>query len=250
MLRLLNPHGMSDSGNVSIAYNITRNSGERMRFGIELDPDTLEIVPNRRDEGPAWTRIGNCRCRCCTLDPAVHHHCPNAANMGDLMDFLRDAVSYEEVTVEVVTRERTTVKKAQLQAVASSLMGIIMVSSGCPVLSKLRPMVEFHLPFATWRETTYRTVTMYLFAQYFIHKKGGKPDWDLKHLVKLFDDIKVVNVSFCRRLDTVRTNDASVNSVNVLSSFGMLTQMAVDQNELQHWEKIFATYFSDETASR
>lgn len=236
---------MSDPDNVGIVYNITRDNGERMCFGIELDPDTLEIVPNRRDEGREWTQLGNCRCECCTLDPEVHGHCPIASNMGDLMDFLRDAESYEVVTVEVVTRERTTVKKTQLQAVAASLMGIIMVASGCPVLSKLRPMVEFHLPFATWRETTYRTVTMYLFAQYFIYRKGGRPDWDLKHLVKLFDDIKVVNVSFCRRLDTVRTNDASVNSVNVLSSFGMLTQMVLELNDLQHWEKIFSTYYPD-----
>jgi hypothetical protein len=236
---------MSNSQNVSIVYNITRANGELMSFSIDLDPDTLAIIQPRINEGAEWTLIGNCRCPNCTLDPALNRHCPTAANMGQLMDFLKDAISYENVTVEVVTNERTIIKETQLQAVASSLMGIIMVASGCPILSRLRPMVEFHLPFASWHETTYRMVTMYLFAQYFIYKKGGHPDWDMKHLVALFEDVKRVNVAFCRRLDSVRTNDASVNAVNVLSNLGMLAQMTVEGNAMQHWENIFATYFAD-----
>ncbi len=67
-------------------------------------------------------------------------------------------------------------------------MGIYMVTSGCPVMGKLKPMVKFHLPFASGEETSYRMVTMYLLAQFFKYKNGKEPDWDLKNLVKIYDN--------------------------------------------------------------
>ena len=45
-----------------------------------------------------------------------------------------------------------TLQLGARQAIISPL-GIYMVTSGCPIMNKLRPMVRFHPPFATIAET-------------------------------------------------------------------------------------------------
>ena len=59
-------------------------------------------------------------------------------------------------------------------SVVFSLIGIYMVTSGCPIMDKLRPMARFHLPFASTEETIYRAISTYLLGQYFLEQKGKK----------------------------------------------------------------------------
>lgn len=73
------------------------------------------------------------------------HLCPIAARVVDLVESFRDSVSYEEVTVTVETAERSFRSRTSLQKGLSGILGIYMVSSGCPVVNKLRPMVATHL---------------------------------------------------------------------------------------------------------
>lgn len=84
-----------------------------------------------------------------------------------------------------------------MQNAATSLIGIYMVTSSCPIIDKLRPMVRFHTHFTNNKETKYRTISMYLFAQYFLFKQGKQPDWDLKNFSVIYDDINMVNMLFC-----------------------------------------------------
>jgi Domain of unknown function (DUF6901) len=58
---------------------------------------------------------------------------------------------------EIPFNERSYFKKTTMQKGIVSLLGILLVSSGCPVMAKLRPMVRFHLPFASMLATTFRT---------------------------------------------------------------------------------------------
>jgi len=233
---------------ISITYSMKFDSGLERAFTVVMDHETLDIIPRNPVEPPHWAGLEQCKCPNCTLDPALHSHCPIALNLHELIDFLSDLISYEEVDVTVESNERKYMKRTSLQSVASSLMGIIMVTSGCPILNKLRPMVETHLPFSTWEETTYRVVSMYLFAQYFNRKNGVEPDWDLNGLVSIFDDIEIVNQSFCRRLDLVRTEDSCVNAVNILSSLGTLTKMIITENDLAHWGDIFTAHYGRDKA--
>jgi len=53
-----------------------------------------------------------------------------------------------------------------------------------PIFEKLKPMVRFHLPFASIEETKYRAISMYLLAQYFLYQQGSQPDWDLKNWLR------------------------------------------------------------------
>src|SRR5262249_45179319 len=79
----------------------------------------------------------------------------------------------------------------------SSLIGIFMVTSGCPVMNKLRPMVDTHLPFMTSAESTYRVISMYLLAQFFRQRQGRKPDWALEGLLGVLEAAKETNAAFC-----------------------------------------------------
>ena len=92
------------------------------------------------------------------------------------MDFLGHAFSYEEVDVRISTDERSYVKHTTMSEALSSLLGVYMVTSGCPIMDKLRPMVRFHLPMASSEETTFRAIAMYLVAQYFRARHGQDPD--------------------------------------------------------------------------
>lgn len=122
-------------GAISISYRIAFDDGRTKEFVVCMDPDTLDIVPARESVPPEWARLELARCPNCPLDAAVHKDCPIAANMGDLIEFLKDLMSHDEVEVTVETRERRYMRRTSLQSVGSSLMGIIMVTSGCPVLN-------------------------------------------------------------------------------------------------------------------
>ena len=225
----------------TITYTLTADSGRVERFELCLDPEQLKFIPQPGHVPAEWARLDNFRCPNCTLDATLLTYCPVAANLSPLLGPL-DVLSHEESEVRVDVAERTYTKRAPMQNVASSIMGIVMVTSGCPVLDMLRPMVDTHLPFATWEETAYRMVTMYLFGQYMKFREGGEPDWQMERLMELFDEVETVNTSFCRRLDTIRTNDASVNAVNILNAMSAMTKMTITDAEFDRWKVIFQAY--------
>jgi len=106
------------------------------------------------------------QCANCPLDEGAHPHCPIAANISRIVEKFNDLISHDRVNVVVVTDERTYAKDTTVQMGLSPLLGIIMTTSGCPVMEQLKPMVRFHLPFASLEETIFRMVSMYLVAQY------------------------------------------------------------------------------------
>lgn len=116
---------------------------------------------------PEWTELKNFKCPNCLLVENEYKYCPIAVNIIDLIDFFKTS-SYPEVNVIVDTEIRRYSKHPSLQKGISSLMGIYMVTSGCLIMEKLKPMVRYHLPFATLEETSYRMVSMDLLAQYFL----------------------------------------------------------------------------------
>jgi hypothetical protein len=117
-----------------------------------------------------------------------------------------------------------------------------MVTSGCPLMEKLKPMVRYHLPFATKEETKYRVLSMYLLAQYFRHKCGKTPNWDLQALMDMYHDIKLLNKDFSQRLAHVRIEDASLNALALLDVFAQNLTFAIDKDNLDELERLFHAY--------
>ena len=167
---------------------------------------------------------------------------PVITSLLEVIDFFKDSISYEEADVTLETEERTYSKHTALQSALNPLVGIFMTTSGCPVLAKLKPMVRFHLPFASLEETNYRMISMYLFAQYFIHREGGNPDWELKDLVKIYEDVRVVNKNFCNKLADLKVKDASINALVTLDCFAFSVSYSIDKDKLNNIRKLFKGY--------
>lgn len=232
---------MSDSGEQEriIRYHFRFSEADTREFLVRLDPETLGILPDGRTSWPEWTHLAYRRCASCPLDPSLNPRCPIAANLAGIIEAFRDSVSHEEVLVRVETDRRTYEKRTSLQRGLASLMGIYMVTSGCPVMDRLRPMVDTHLPFASLEESMYRYITSYLLEQYFVAKDGGEPDWEYRGFLLLLEEIRQVDIDFSHRLRDLKIKDASINALIILNLFGEMTSMAVTGEEMERLERIY-----------
>lgn len=242
---------MIEPETISYLYRFTLPDGSIKEFRFALQGDTLAMVPNPRVEYPEWTRLTYSQCPNCPLKEADCPRCPIAANLTDVVDFFQGAVSSDTITLEIVSDVRSVTKRTSMANGISALIGVVNVSSGCPILDKLRPMLRTHLPFSSIEETMYRTLTMYLMAQYFRHRRGMTADWDLEKLLDIFEDIRVVNRAFCQRLYAACTKDANVNALIHLDSFVELTNFALlkKKDRLDRLERSFAAFFDARPAA-
>lgn len=228
---------------ISLRYRFIFGRGLEKRIDVKLDKKTLNLIPTTRASYPKWTELTFFRCPNCPLDEDQYQWCPIAINIVGLVDCFRVMISYKEVDVLIQSEERTYVKHTTLQQGISSLVGIYMVTSGCPIMEKLKPMVSSHLPFATLRETQYRAMSMYLLAQYFLYRRGREPDWELKNLVKIYDDVQVVNKGFAKRLGQIRIRDATLNALVKLDMFAKHVTVSINRDVLDEMECLFNAYF-------
>ncbi|MEN8792391.1 MAG: hypothetical protein ABF324_09430 [Lentimonas sp.] len=124
---------------------------------METQPRELSY----KDSHPEWSRLGFNQCKCCPLKQSNCQYCPVATRINDVMEAFADNQSIERVEVTVETAERSYLEECDLQVGMNSLMGLLMATSGCPVLKELGSMASFHIPFCSTRETLQRTVGTY-----------------------------------------------------------------------------------------
>jgi hypothetical protein len=228
-----------------IRYKFTLPQNRIREFRVRLRPDTLALISDARESYPEWTRLSHEQCANCPLQPEVHEYCPVAVNLVEVVEYFKDVWSYEQVEVEITTLNRTFTKQTPLQDALSSLAGIYMVTSGCPILDKLRPLVYTHMPFGGLEETMYRAVAMYCLAQFFRKQRGKDPDWELTGLAKIYEDVAVVNKSFHRRLLEVGTKEAGRNALIRLDSYAQYTNGLLFQKGLGKIERFFEPYLNE-----
>ncbi|MFH1759702.1 MAG: hypothetical protein ABIA63_01250 [bacterium] len=239
---------MSDSNTgipdkvITYKYKFKFKNGELREFVIRLDNKTLDLVPDKRGACPGWAELKNFRCSNCSIDDINVKYCPIALNLAELIDFFRSFISYEEVEVFIEADERNYYKNTTLQNGLSPLIGIFMVTAGCPIMDKLRPMVRFHLPFASIDETNYRVISMYILAQYFFLRRSKEPDWKMNNLVKIYEDVRKVNKNICKRLSKINVEDASINALIRLDLFADTVSFTVTENMLDEIEILFKAY--------
>lgn len=207
------------SNTLRFGYKFQFEDGKEKEFAILLDSRTLRVLTPPFPSPPEWTKLGFQQCENCPLD-TTQERCPVALNLAHLVEEFKYSTSYDRTWVVVEAPERTYAQETSVQNGLASIMGIFMVTSGCPILDNLRPMVRFHLPFATALESVYRTVSMYLIGQLFRMKHGAQPDWTLEKLNDLYKEIGRVNKGLWNRLSKASAFDANVNAVIVLNTFG------------------------------
>ncbi|MBM4053198.1 MAG: hypothetical protein FJ264_00700 [Planctomycetes bacterium] len=229
----------TDNNIINVFYKLEFEDGNFFEFDINLK---LRDKNQHSPEKPSWTKLDFNKCPSCPLDSAIHSHCPAALSIVPLIKNFNKMASYEKVNCLVKDGERFCHAETSLQQAISSIMGLYLATSSCPILEKLQPMARFHLPFASHYETTYRAVSMYLLAEYFrsVNNKQHIP-FSLKPLIELYKTINVVNNSLARRIKSACENDASINSLIILDVFAQMIPYEIE-NDLKNLEELFAPY--------
>lgn len=235
-----------DDEHIRYLYTFAFAEGTTKQFEILLTKSKLEFIPKARNSNPTWTKLKFFQCANCPLSDEIEY-CPVAVNLSGIVETFQDHASHETASVTVETQQRTYQKEIPLQRAVSSIAGLCMVTSNCPVLDRLRPNARFHLPFATSEETIYRQVAMYLTRQYFIMRDGGKPDWGLTHLRETYREVLLVNKGLADRLKNSSTEDANVNAIIILASFGQFLDNYLEDS-LMEIRPIFRTGMDSDPA--
>jgi hypothetical protein len=228
-----------------IDYTFALAGGRVREFHIRLRRDTLGLITEARTAYPEWTLLGYHQCTNCPFRPETHERCPVAANLVDVVEYFRDVWSCEEADVEIAVENRTYNKRTSVQNALSGLAGIYMVTSGCPPLDKLRPMVYIHAPFGGLEETLFRAAATYSLAQFFRKRRGKEPDWDLTGLMQVYEDIETVNRCFHGRILDIAVKEAGLNALLQLNCYAQYTNNRSFMQRLQAIEGFFEPYLSD-----
>lgn len=210
-------------------YVFKFKKGQDKKFLIQLDRKTLALEAERKQNPPLWALLNHKKCSNCPVDAKIQFYCPVALNIVDIAEQFKDMVSHEEVVVTVRTEERVYAKETTVQNGLSPLIGIIMTTSGCPILEHLKPMVRFHLPFADLDETVFRMVSMYLLVQYFRYQDGKDAVWRLDGLTKVYAAVGIVNRDFAERLRDAAKKDANLNALVNLDCFASMVPLVADE---------------------
>ncbi len=216
---------------------------EVKEFAVYLRKSDLSII-NGPDEKLEieWALLENFACPHCPLDKAKHRYCPVAQNLYRVILEFNNFNSYEIVDVEVETITRKFQKRTALQSGISSLIGILMPSSGCPIMGKLKPMLYTHLPFATLDETQTRVFSLYLLSQYIRFKKGQEPDWEMHNLIDIYDQISILNKNVSRQIVSLEQKDAGINGLIILNNFAEYVTFTINEklvDEIEFYVKAF-----------
>ena len=206
---------------IQYTFQQNENSDEYLLCFDEVSFDLKSTSADTTNEPPEWTQLGFNQCANCPLNKDEVPHCPLSVELYHVMSNLGDKISYEEVHVEVKTPQRVYSKNTTMQEGMSSIIGLMMSTSGCPHTNYFKPMARFHLPFATAEETLVRSIQMFLLARYLehCHSDGASVEIGLEGLEEIYKQIHKVNIGIARRLQAVVEQDSTVNAVVLLDMF-------------------------------
>jgi hypothetical protein len=191
-----------------------------------FDTDVNRPVSAKRGALPVWTALEHHQCPNCPLGappPGSDSACPAAADLAPVVESFSKLSSIAQAAVQVLTPEREVRKTTDAQTALSALMGLIMATSGCPILRRMKPLAEMHLPFATATEVVHRTVGAHL-----VRALIEGRDADIDELRKQLDDVDTLNFAFMTRLRSAAEKDASLNALVVLQAGGALVSGSLE----------------------
>ncbi len=200
-----------------IIYLFRLESGVGHRFDVEFDR------PPAGGNLPEWTRLEADKCPHCPLGNAPGAHCPAAADLVPLVEKFSALSSVDRIEVHVVTPQYEARKHTDTQTALSAVMGLILATSACPILGRMRPLAHMHMPFATETERVYRIVSMHLLGCFLRGEPVG-----LDGLDEFFSAIDRLNHAFFARLSRAVQRDASINALLALHSRSMVASMSIE----------------------
>lgn len=206
---------------MAVEYRITLDDEHTFNYKVELERDVLAI--DRSVPVTDWTRLDYHKCTNCPLNSAEHPACPAAVDLKTVVEDFRGLPAFRKAWTHVRTEEREYSKLVNLEVVLRSLLGLIMATSGCPILGRLKPIARCHLPFATDSEFVLRTVSTYVLRELLKHREGRIADWELSALPQDFAQLQLVNQALWHRIHDVCAGDTNLKAF--LGFFSMASSM-------------------------
>lgn len=227
---------------MKIQYRFAFDSGREEIFDLDFDASTLQMAPLGDESKESWVKLSFHQCPECPLSEDTHPACPVAQNLATVLNVFKEDRSFTKVLTRVVTSERTTQRETSLEQGLSSLMGLMMATSGCPILDHFKPMALTHLPFANENETMYRAVSTYLTAQFMRMREGQSADWDLAKLGDLYGKVSRINAAFADRVRGLKGRDANVNALILLDLFAQVGAFSFSEKWVEDILPLFGAY--------
>lgn len=197
---------------------------EHEKLQYEVDVDRTFDLTQTRPEAPPWAELSHNQCPNCPLTVKDCAYCPAAVDLVQVVTDFQQLPAVEAAKVRVVTPEREYFKETTLEEGLRSLMGLIMASSACPILHKLKPNARNHLPFASQDEFIIRSSALYLLRQYFNYREGKRPDWDLQGLISINEELGTLNQAFWQRVHEACESDSNLKAL--LSFFNLSSSVS------------------------
>lgn len=227
---------------LKITYEFKLSDGTEKKFDIFLDREKLFFVKERGADPPEWAELEFHQCSNCPLNSTLTRYCPVAANLSGIAQQFREVAGADRATVTVKVKERAYFRAGSIQEGLSPMLGIIMTTSGCPVMEPLKPMVRYHLPFASLDETVFRMVSMFLVAQFLRSQAGKKPEWQLDGLSRIYGEVKKLNKDFGQRMRAAARSDANIHALVKLNVFAVMVPIEA-KKVLKEIAPSFSSYF-------
>jgi hypothetical protein len=218
-----------------IRYRFDLPDGSNKHVDLKFAAADFRLSNPTPIDPPFWTELKFSQCANCPLSTNEYAHCPAALHMAPAVESLKALVSFDVVGVTVTQAERKVHAETTAQQAMSSVLGLIMATSGCPWTDRLRPMARFHLPFASEAETVYRSVCMFLLARELV---GVGDAHGFAQLTDLYENLHVVNRDMSRRLGAATRTDPARNAMALLDSYTTLLPAALESS-LQELKPLF-----------
>ena len=203
--------------NKKVIYLFQLESGIGHRFDVEL------VRPPAGGDLPEWTLLETDKCPHCPLPSTPGAHCPAAADLVPVVERFSALSSIDRIDVHVVTPEYEARKRTDTQTALRALMGLILATSACPILGRMRPLAHMHMPFVTATQMVYRIVSMHLLGCFLRSEQVG-----LEGLDDFFSDIDRLNHAFFGRLNRAVQRDAGINALLALHSRSTLAGLSIE----------------------
>lgn len=228
---------MMSNNEMFIEYIFTMDDGNIQNYKINFSRPRADKL--KRTEYPAWTELTFKQCGNCPLNPKEHSHCPVAIDAKEIILGFREILSCSTTHVRVITPEREYFKACDAQTGLRALIGFVMATSACPILSKMRGMAHYHLPFASIDEIVFRVTSSYLLGQYYAHQERGSADWELNGLKQHYKELLTLNYDFLQRIRAASEADSNLDVLSTLFSISSLLSVSLEP----HLQKLKPLFF-------
>jgi hypothetical protein len=216
---------------MEVDYSFSFDDDKDLSYTIDVDRSGMRKEFNKNNI-PEWVLLSHCKCSNCPLSDEDTPVCPAAFDIQDVIEDFQSKPASQKVNINVIASDRSYSKRTNVEEGLRSLMGLVLATSQCPILSQLKPMAIHHMPFSSSNEFILRSVSVYLLQQYFEYREEKKPDWDLKGLIDRNKQLQLVNQALWQRIHLDNNNDSNLKTL--LSFFSMSSSVSVSlETQLQ-----------------